>query len=83
MRYAKRYSQLLGEKAAELGIDEPCQELFDAFRLDGTGSGRDRRWRLRMARAVDAAAGTGSVGPDGLLYNEPPLPTRQRLVLGA
>ena len=75
MEHARRHARRLGEKADELGLAEPCQELYDAFVRDDRVSAQVGWWNARIAGAVDAAAGTGAVGPDGLLYNEPELPT--------
>lgn len=77
MKHARRHARRLDDKAAELGLGAPCQELYDAYIRDDCGSVQVGWWKARIVRAVDAAAGTGAVGRNGLLYNEPPLPVAE------
>ena len=62
--------------AQEHGFDEPCQELFDAFTADDKGSADIRFLKTHAVRLVDRIAGTRAKDRNGLLYNEPPLPSR-------
>ena len=72
----KNYLTRLSLRAGEMGVSEPCQELFDAFVAGATTP--DLRFQLYHAvRLVDKEAGTRAFMPDGKLYNEPEIPSRE------
>ena len=56
-----------------MGIDEPCQELFDSY--IARASTPDLWFQLlHTVRLVDKEAGSKAFTPEGKLYNEPELP---------
>lgn len=64
--------------ASGMGIEKPCQELFDVFAADDYGS-KDRRFRLdHCVKLVDAYAGTNARRLNGKLYNELTLPSLEK-----
>jgi len=68
------YLNQLVATAKRLGMDQPCQELFDVFTAEDHGSD-GRRFQLeRCVKVVDGCAGTHAVRHDGRFYNEPVLP---------
>jgi integrase len=70
------FYQLLGT-ASTMGIDEPCQKLYDTFVTDDYDS-NDRRFHLNhCVKLIDECAGTNALKKDGTLYNEPSLPTKE------
>ncbi len=72
----KNYLKHLSAHAEQLGISEPCQELFDSY--VARASTADLRFQLFHAvRLVDLEAGTKAFTPDGKLYNEPPIPSTE------
>lgn len=71
----KCYFQQMLKTASMIGIEQPCQELYDAFAADDYGS-KERRFHLNHCiKLVDKCANTHAQRKDGTLYNEPPLPT--------
>lgn len=67
-----RYLVHLVSHAEEMGISEPCQELYDSYVARATT--RDLRFQLFHAvRLVDKEAGTKAFTPKGKPYNEPEL----------
>lgn len=70
----KNYLMHLLTHAKQLGISDPCQELFDSYVARATTI--DLRFQLFHAvRLVDLEAGTKAFTPDGKLYNEPSIPS--------
>ena len=70
----KNYLVHLAAHAEEIGISEPCQELYDSY--VARASTPDLRFQLFHAvRLVDREAGTKAFTPDGKLYNEPMIPS--------
>ena len=66
----RSYLVNLVSHAEELGISEPCQELYDSYVARATTP--DLRFQLYHAiRLVDKEAGTKAFTPEGKLYNEP------------
>ena len=71
----KCYFQRMLKTASMMGIEQPCQELYDAFAADDYGS-KERRFHLNHCiKLVDKYSNTHAQRKDGTLYNEPPLPT--------
>ncbi len=71
----KNYLIHLAKHAEYLGIDEPCQELYDSY--VARVSTPDLRFQLLHAiRLVDKEAGSKAFTPQGKLYNEPEFPPR-------
>lgn len=69
----KNYLVRLATHAENVGIAEPCQDLFDSY--VARASTPDLRFQLLHAvRLVDKEAGTKAFTPEGRLYNEPELP---------
>jgi len=68
------FNQLL-KTASGLGIEEPCQELYDKFTAGHNGSKNKRFFHEHCVKLVDAYAGTHAFRQNGMLYNEPALPT--------
>ena len=70
----KNYLKHLVEYGDYLGIQVPCQELYDAYVARAVTP--DLRFQLLHAvRLVDKEAGTKALTPEGKLYNEPKLPS--------
>jgi len=70
----KNYLKHLTAHAEEVGISEPCQELYDSYVARAITP--DLRFQLFHAvRLVDREAGTKAFTPEGTLYNEPKLPS--------
>lgn len=70
----RRYLEHLSAHAEEMGITRPCQELYDSYVARATTP--DLRFQLFHAvRLVDKEAGTKSFMPEGMLYNEPAIPS--------
>lgn len=70
----KNYLKHLLTHAEEKGISTPCQELYDSY--VARASTPDLRFQLFHAvRLVDKEAGTRAVTPEGILYNEPEIPS--------
>lgn len=70
----KNYLKHLVEYGDYLGIQVPCQELYDAYVARAVIP--DLRFQLLHAvRLVDKEAGTKALTPEGKLYNEPKLPS--------
>ena len=75
----RSYLVNLVSHAEELGISEPCQELYDSYVARATTP--DLRFQLFHAiRLVDKEAGTKAFTPEGKLYNEPELPSSGEMV---
>ena len=71
----KNYLEHLADHAKNIGIDEPCQDLFDSY--VARASTPDLRFQLLHAvRLVDKEAETKAFTPEGKLYNEPEFPSR-------
>lgn len=69
----KNYLIHLAAHAEKMGIDKPCQELFDSY--IARASTPDLWFQLLHAvRLVDKEAGSKAFTPEGKLYNEPELP---------
>lgn len=71
----RRYLNQMRALAGRDGYDAPCQELYDAFVADDRGSAERRSMHVHVCKLVDAVAETRAVGPSGLFYNEPAMPT--------
>lgn len=70
----RRYLNRLISHAEEIGISEPCQELYDSYVARATTP--DLRFQLfHTIRVVDKEAGTKAFTPEGKLYNEPAIPS--------
>lgn len=70
----KTYLNQLAEQGDRMGINDPCQELYDSY--VSRANTPDLRFQLYHAvRLVDAEAKTLAYTPEGRLYNEPILPT--------
>jgi integrase len=67
--------------AIENGFEEPCQELYDAFTVDDKRSSDIWFQVSHAVRLVDLIAGTMAKDKNGRLYNEPPLPTEEVVLL--
>ncbi|MBW8382528.1 MAG: integrase, partial [Youngiibacter sp.] len=63
------------------GFEEPCQELYDAFTAVDKGSSDIWFQVSHAVRLVDLIAGTMAKDKSGRLYNEPPLPTEEVVLL--
>jgi integrase len=68
------YNQMIG-LAKSLGINEPCQNLYDAYVADDHGSEERHRLHIRCVKLLDAASGTEAKDENGRLYNELPMPS--------
>lgn len=77
VRCQRGYFSLLLKTAEESGFDLPCQELYDIF-LQGAGTSATFFSRLQVIKAVDLAAGTHAINPNGIFFNEPPFPTCEK-----
>ncbi len=72
----KNYLSHLAELANEMGINEPCQELYDAYTQ--RASTPDLRFQLfHTIRLIDKEAHTKAFTPEGKLYNEPDIPSSE------
>jgi integrase len=71
----QRYFNQMQKTANSLGINEPCQALYDAYVADDNGSEERRSLHICCVRLLDAVSGTESVDEAGRLYNEPPMPS--------
>jgi integrase len=71
----RRYFDQMIRLANSLGINEPCQNLYNAYVSDDGGSKERRELHIRCVRLLDAVAGTEATDECGILYNEPPLPS--------
>ena len=70
----KNYLKHLVEHGDYLGIQVPCQKLYDSYVARAVTP--DLRFQLLHAvRLVDREAGTKALTPEGKLYNEPKLPS--------
>ena len=70
----KNYLLHLLSHADEKGITEPNQKLYDSYVERATT--HDLRFQLFHAvRLVDKEAGTKALSPEGILYNEPEIPS--------
>ncbi|MDR1700516.1 MAG: hypothetical protein LBR68_04920, partial [Lachnoclostridium sp.] len=73
----KNYLIRLEEHGKKIGINEPCQKLYDSYVATRTLT-PDLRFQLYHAvRLVDAEAGTMAFTSEGRLYNEPVLPSME------
>jgi len=71
------FSQML--RFADLHhITEPCQELYDGFIADGHSSHERHSMHVSCARLIDACAATKAKDANGILFNEPPLPSKNK-----
>ena len=71
----RRYFNQLLKLATQLGIDSPCQELYDEFTARANSS-VDLCFQLNhCVKLIDAVAQTRGIRRDGILYNEPLLPS--------
>jgi hypothetical protein len=59
-------------------ITEPCQELYDGFIADGHSSHERHSMHVRCVRLVDACAATKAKDSNGILFNEPSLPSKSK-----
>ena len=63
------------QKTAELiGINEPCQALFDNFLADRNDSKIKRSYCRNTVKLVDAYAGTNALKEEGTFFNDLPFP---------
>lgn len=69
LTYRKEIMNQFLQKAGQLNITAPCQELYDAFAEDDHGSKQRRAMHLLINKLVDSAAGTHAFNPEGALYN--------------
>lgn len=70
----KNYLKQLANLADEMGISEPCQGLYDSY--TARASTPDLRFQLfHTVRLIDKEAKTKAFTPDGMLYNEPCIPS--------
>ena len=66
------------QKTAELiGINEPCQVLFNNFLADRDDSKSKRFYSRNTVKLVDAYAGTQALKGDGTFFNELPFPDEE------
>jgi integrase len=70
----RRYFNQLKAVAKQMGINEPCQELYDSFIADDHGSAERRAMHTMCVKLLDAYACTNARGQCGVLYNEPEMP---------
>ena len=70
------FDQLI-QMAREMGLSEPCQELYDAFYKDDHGSRHRKSTHCRILKMLDLEAGTQCITGDGFFYNELPLPSEE------
>ena len=56
----RRYFNQMIKLADKLGIDEPCQKLYDAFVADDNGSTERRALHIRCIKLLDAVSGTNA-----------------------
>lgn len=75
----RRYLSQMAAMAVEMGIAEPCQELYDAYMLDDRGSPQRRNLHRHCAALVDRVAGTGGVDLVGRMLNPPQLPSEDEV----
>ena len=75
----RRYFDQMIRLASSMEISEPCQYLYDAYVADDRGSEERRELHIRCVRLLDAVAGTGARDEYGILYNEPPLPSKAEM----
>ena len=68
------FDQLI-RMASEMGISEPCQELYDAFYKDDHGSRQRKSMHCQILKMLDLEAGTQGITVNGIFYNELPLPS--------
>lgn len=69
------------QKTAELiGINEPCQELFDNFLISRNDSKSKRFYSRNTVKLVDAYAGTQALKGDGTFFNELPFPDEETVL---
>lgn len=68
------FKQLI-RMAREMGLSEPCQELYDAFYKDDHGSRQRKSMHCRILKMLDFEAGTQCITTDGFFYNELPFPS--------
>ena len=70
----KNYLKQLSAHAEEIGVTEPCQELFDSYVSRATTP--DLHFQLFHAvRLVDKEARTMAFTPEGKLYHDPDIPS--------
>jgi integrase len=62
--------------ASSMGVDEPCQSLYNAFEAQGKRSREKLNRIIGCIKLLDAAAGTKAFDTRGVLYNERSLPGR-------
>lgn len=75
----RRYLIHLVEHAENIGIETPCQALYDSY--VSRSNTPDTRFQLFHAvRLVDKAADTRAFTPEGSLYNEPELPSEDAAI---
>jgi integrase len=72
----RRYFSQMIRLANTLGINAPCQNLYDIYVADDGGSKERRELHIRCVRLLDAVAGTSAWDEYGILYNEPALPSK-------
>ncbi len=68
------FDQLI-RMASEMGISEPCQELYDAFCKDDHGSRQRKSMHCQILKMLDFEVGTQGTTANGLFLNEIPLPS--------
>ena len=59
-------------------ITEPCQELYDGFIAAGHSSKERRSMHVRCVRLIDACSVTKAKDANGILFNEPSLPSKNK-----
>ena len=73
----RRYFNQMLRLASSLGINEPCQDLYDAYIADDGGSDERRGLHIRCVRLLDAVAGTEAKDKHSVPYNEATLPSKE------
>ena len=70
----KFYFNRMLKIAKSLDINEPCQELYDAYIIDGSDKGEGQKLHIHCVKLLDAVAETKARNDQGVLFNEPTMP---------
>ena len=63
--------------AGKVGVDEPCQELYDALRKEYSSSPSKKNLAICFCRLADLKSNTHALYDEETFYNELPLPSEE------
>jgi integrase len=73
----RRYFNQMIKLAKTMNIEEPCQELYDAFIADDNGSHNRHSLHVHCCKLMDAFACTNAKDEHGILFHESPMPKEE------